>query len=197
MAATPQAAILLVINPDTGRGPSAAGSIILLFMNEKDFSMTSPRKFAFQIPDEYGDMEDFEIEVTNCRDALDVEKLLALFQQGDKSATRHLASIIRNYEPFTAARLYGFIDDCGVSDEIIGDWCLEQSEELPGRLNGAKMCYENSAIWDHPCGMCKYGRCLAEGSGCEKNPASAKLWLEKAANLCPEAGKYLDQYGLR
>ena len=165
-------------------------------MNHKDYSMTSPRKFTFQIPDEYGDMEDFEIVVTNCHDALVVEKLLALYQQGDKSATRHLASIVKNYEPFVAARLYGSIDECGEGHEIIGDWCQEQLKELPGRLNAATMCYGDAAHWDYPCGMCKFGRCLAE---CVygNNPEPAKEWLEKAANLCPEAGKYLDQYGLR
>lgn len=58
--------------------------------------------------------------------------------------------------------------------------------------------YAKKAAEDgHECGKCWLGRYYAEGKGCKKNKILAKKWISEAASVCPEAEKYLDQYGLR
>ena len=58
--------------------------------------------------------------------------------------------------------------------------------------------YAKKAAEDgHECGKCWLGRYYAEGKGCTKNKVLAKKWISEAASVCPEAEKYLDQYGLR
>ena len=119
------------------------------------------------------DGESWSVEITDCQDNLAVEALMPKVKSGDDDAIRHLASIIKKYDPFAAARLLVRTGDYGEAWEVAAD------------------------CWDHPCGKCKLGRYYAEGKGCKKNKVLAKKWLNEAGQKCSYVEKYLDQYGLR
>ena len=138
------------------------------------------------------DGEKREVEITDCQDNLAVEKLMPRAKTGDDSAIRHLASIIKKYDPFATARLLLRTGDYGEAWEVAAD-CWDELAMEEDAFRG----YRESAKYDHPCGKCKLGCYYAQGKGCKKNKALAKKWLEEAAQMCPDAEKYLDQYGLR
>ncbi len=100
-------------------------------------------------------------------------------------------------------------DDVGVdfvrlaADLDSVDACLAIGISLYGRedaeqeaLDFGKRHIQKAADNGDACGKCWLGRYYAEGKGCKKNKRMAKKWLEEATQECPDAEKYLDQYGL-
>ena len=139
-----------------------------------------------------GDGDYLEVEITDCRDERTIQELTMRAKLGDKSAARHLATIIKKYDPLAASRLLTLAGENGEAMEVAGDAWAEQSME-----KDAFKAFKESARYNHPCGKCKLGRYYAEGKGCKKNLILAKKWLKEAAEECSEAEQYLDQYGLR
>ncbi len=144
----------------------------------------------FVITDSDGEKQ--EVEITDYQDGLTVEELMPRVQSGDEDALRQIAPIIEKYDPIVAARLLLRAGDKGEALEVAGDFWDEVGQDAD-----AFEAYEESAKCGHVCGKCKLGCCYAQGKGCKKNPKLAKKWLEEAAQECPDAEKYLDQYGLR
>ena len=138
------------------------------------------------------DGEEQVVEITDQQDNLAVEALMPRVKSGNIDALRQLAPIIRKYDPLAAALLLircGYPGDAWV---VAGDYWDEEGQE-----EDAFKAYEESAKCGHPCGKCKLGCYYAQGKGCKKNKKLAKKWIEEAAQVCPDAEKYLDQYGLR
>lgn len=138
------------------------------------------------------DGEDIVVEITDQQDDLAVEALMPRVKSGNIDALRQLAPIIRKYDPLAAALLLirsGYPGDAWV---VAGDYWEDVGQDVD-----AFEAYKESAKCGHVCGKCKLGCCYAQGIGCKKNKALAKKWLEEATQECPDAEKYLDQYGLR
>ena len=138
------------------------------------------------------DGEDIEVEITDQQDDLAVEALMPRVKSGDIDALRELAPIIEKYDPIAAAMLLFRTGDNGEAWIIAGDYWDEVGQDVD-----AFKAYTASSKYGHPCGKCKLGCYYAQGIGCKKNKALAKKWLEEATQECPDAEKYLDQYGLR
>lgn len=138
------------------------------------------------------DGEEQVVEITDQQDNLAIEALMPRVKSGDDDALRELAPIIQKYDPFAAALLLirsGYPGDAWV---VASDYWDEHSQE-----EDAFKGYKEAAKYGHPCGKCKLGCYYAQGKGCRKNKRLAKKWIEEAAQVCPDAVKYLDQYGLR
>ena len=133
-----------------------------------------------------------EVEITDIQDGLAVEELMPRVQRGDEEALRQLAPIIQKYDSLAAATLLTDAGDLGEAWVVTGDYWDETGQDVD-----AFKAYKESAKYNHRCGKCKLGRYFALGKGCKKNVRLAKKWLEEAAQVCPDAEKYLDQYGLR
>ena len=144
----------------------------------------------FVIPGSDGD--DQVVEITDPQHILDVEELMPRVKNGDENAIRQLAPIIQEYDPLAAAMLLLRIGDQGDAFVVAGDYWDEVGQEVD-----AFKAYKESAKYGHPCGKCKLGCYYAQGIGCKKNKILAKKWLEEAAQECPDAEDYLDQYDLR
>ena len=138
------------------------------------------------------DGEEKEVEITDIQDGLAVEELMPRVQSGDEDALHQLAPIIQKYDPLAAATLLTDAGDLGEALEVVGDYWDEEGQDVD-----AFEAYKESAKCGHVCGKCKLGCYYAQGIGCKKNRALAKKWLEEATQECPDAEKYLDQYGLR
>ena len=138
------------------------------------------------------DGEEQVVEITDPKDCHAVEALMPRVITGDNDALRQLAPIIRKYDPIAAALLLLRIGEHGDAWLVAGEYWGEQSME-----KDAFKAFKESAKYGHPCGKCKLGRYYAEGKGCDKNRALAEKWLKEAVSVCPDAEKYLDQYGLR
>ena len=133
-----------------------------------------------------------EVKITDSRDSIIAHELMEQANYGNHSAARHLADILKKYDPIAAGNLLIQHGYDGEGWETIGD-CLDESSLHHEALDA----YKESAKAGFPCGKCKLGCYYAEGKGCKKNRAKAKKWLKEAAQECPDAEKYLDQYGLR
>ena len=138
------------------------------------------------------DGDDKVVEITDPQDMLAVEALMPMVKSGDDDALRELVPIIKKYDLSAAALLLLRTGDDGEAWEVAGEYFDESGQEVD-----AFKAYKESAQYGHPCGKCKLGRCYAQGFGCKKNKKLAKKWLEEAAQECPDAGDYLDQYRLR
>ena len=136
--------------------------------------------------------EKVEVEITDCQDNHDVDALMPRVQSGDDDALRELAPIIQKYDPLAAALLLLQAGDVGEAMVVAGDYFDESGQDVD-----AFKAFKESAKYGHVCGKCKLGRGYALGFGCKKNKKLAKKWLEEAAQECPDAEDYLDQYGLR
>lgn len=142
-----------------------------------------------------GSLEDApkrEVKITDSRDSIIAHELMEEANNGNHSADRHLADILKKYDQIAAGNLlinYGY---AGEGWETIGD-CFDEESLHHEALDA----YKESAEAGFPCGKCKLGCYYAEGKGCRKNMALAKKWIEEAAQECPDAVKYLDEYGLR
>ncbi len=132
------------------------------------------------------------VEITDQQDKLAVEALIPKVNSGDDDALRNLAPIILKYNPLAATTLLFQTGHPGDAWLVFGDFYDVLSQQKV-----AFKGYEEATKYGHNCGKCKLGRYYAQGKGCKKNKALAKKWLEEAAQVCPDAVKYLDQYALR
>ena len=138
------------------------------------------------------DGEEQVVEITDQQDGLAVEALMPRVKSGDDDALRELAPIILKYNPLAATTLLFKTGHPGDAWLVFGDFYDVLSQQKV-----AFKGYEEATKYGHNCGKCKLGRYYAQGKGCKKNKALAKKWLEEAAQVCPDAVKYLDQYALR
>lgn len=132
------------------------------------------------------------VEITDPQDNLSVKALIPRVKSGDDDAIRQIAPIIHKYNSLASAMLLFKTGDYGDGWLALGEYYDKQSME-----KDAFKGYKKAAQYGHPCGMCKLGRYYAEGKGCKKDRKKAKQMLKEAAQVCPDAEKYLDQYGLR
>lgn len=134
-------------------------------------------------------------EITQKADVEKAKRLKPLVQQGDVDALWDLAEIVEKYDYIVAS----LIITNSVGDEGAGLCMMGEGFEKDSNVSDtyAFKAFELSAKADNICGMCHLGRCYAEGKGCKKNKILAKKWLTEAATECPDADKYIDQYGLR
>ena len=134
-------------------------------------------------------------EITQKADVEKAKRLKTRVEQGDIDAIWELAEIVENYDYYVASLIIMYsVGDEGAGLCMIGEG-FEKDPKVSNTL--AFQAYELSAKADNICGMCHLGRYYAEGKGCTKNKILAKKWLTEAATGCPDADKYIDQYGLR
>ena len=83
------------------------------------------------------------------------------------------------------------IDEEGLMWEVIGDSNLSSN---PTKAVGA---YLKAIKNGNFCGLCKLGRCYAEGKGCRQNNNLARRSLMQVSRECIDADHFLDWYDLR
>jgi TPR repeat protein len=106
-------------------------------------------------------------------------------------AFHHLVRIVCRYDLKETFKMLKHIDEEGLMWEVIGDSNLSSDPKT------AVDAYLKASRNDNICGLCKYGRCLAEGRGCQQDKALARRSLIQASRECIEADHFLDWYGLR
>lgn len=149
---------------------------------EKDgkLSLTLNRKkFTFQIDD-----PDDQKKVYRLMNDL-------LGEDASWEAFHQLVRILRRYDYNETIKMLKHIDEEGLMWEVIGDSSLSCDPKK------AVDAYLKAIRNDNLCGLCKYGRCMAEGRGCLQDKALARQSLMQASRECIEADHFLDWYGLR
>ena len=102
---------------------------------------------------------------------------------------RQLVQLLRHYDLDETIRMLKSMNAYGIVWEIRGDISSDHVK--------AREAYEKSSQKEWFCGTCKLARCLAEGRGCQKDLARAKVLLQDVTLECPEAEQFIDWYGLR
>lgn len=137
------------------------------------------KKFSFQVDD----------PVDQMRVYLLMKDLLGEDASGD--AFHLLVRIVSRYDLKETIKMLKHIGEEGLMWEVIGDSNISSDPKK------AVSAYWDAFANDNICGLCKYGRCLAEGRGCQQDNRIARQSLIQASRECPEADQFLDWYGLR
>jgi len=128
-------------------------------------------------------IDDWEGQI-KCKELLD--SLIKLDKEY-RSMLKDLMKLLMQYdkEDRRVTDLASSLHEEGILWEIKGDHATDLSER--------ENCYGQSIVEGNNCGTCKLGRLFAQKNDNE----NAKYWIQEAAIICPDAEKYLDQYGLR
>ena len=161
--------LVIQLIPSSSR-PDFEGKLIL-FLKEKEFS--------FQIDD-----PDDLLQVCLLSDDLQGANV-------NMNSFRQLVRILRRYDFEETIKMLKHIDEKGLIWEVIGDsYCNTDPEK-------AMQAYDKATMEGNNCGLCKLGRCYAEGRGCEQDLSAAKGCFLAVSEDCLEAYHFLDWYGLR
>lgn len=136
---------------------------------------------------------DFSFQIDN-PDDLSLVCLLSDDLQGtnaNKKSFGQLVRILRRYDFEETIKMLRHIDEKGLMWEVIGDSCLSSDPTT------AMQAYDKAIMEGNNCGLCKLGRCYAEGRGCEQDLSAARDCFWAVSEECYEAYHFLDWYGLR
>ena len=136
---------------------------------------------------------DFSFQIDN-PDDLSLVCLLSDDLQGtnaNKKSFDQLVRILRRYDLEETIKMLKHIDEKGLMWEVIGDSYLSSNPTT------AMHAYDKAIMEGNNCGLCKLGRCYAEGRGCEQDLSAARECFWDVSEECYEAYHFLDWYGLR
>ena len=138
-------------------------------------------------------------------DKYDMERIIGLnldlqnLGGADPDDIYQFGIVLRQYDEEVGCGFVLMAADQGSNDACldigINQYGLEDADQ--DALIFGKKYLQKAANSGDACAKCWLGSYNAEGKGCIKNKILAKKWLKEAAQECPDAEKYLDQYGLR
>ena len=139
------------------------------------------------------DGKEFSFQIDDPEDQKTVYLLMNDLHGEDASwdAFNHLVRIVSRYDLKETIKMLKHIGEEGLMWEVIGD------SNLSSDPKNAVSAYWDAFVNDNICGLCKYGRCYAEGRGCPQDKILARRSLIQASRECREADQFLDWYGLR
>lgn len=105
----------------------------------------------------------------------------------------YAANTVNKYDGEMAFLMMKAVDWEDVGYALLGDYLAYIKGDFPGAFDA----YSESAKYDNIYSICKLGCLYAEGKGCSQDLTKAKDLFEDILSEYPDAGKYLDQYGLR
>ena len=120
-----------------------------------------------------------------------VELFLGMAEEKDTNMY-YAANEVNKYDGEMAFLMMKAVDWEDVGYAFLGDFLADK-----GDFKGAFDAYTESGKHDNIYSICKLGCLYAEGKGCVQELTKAKELFEDILSEYPDAGKYLDQYGLR
>ena len=135
----------------------------------------------------------FTFQIDDPDDQKKVYRLMYILTNQDApwEAIAQLVRILRRYDYNETIKMLKHIDEKGLMWEVIGDSNLSSNPKKA--VDAYLKAFKNGDF----CGLCKLGRCYAEGRGCLQDKTLARKRLMQVSCECIDADHYLDWYGLR